>query len=86
MTAKMRNLFLIGCLSLLFSACSDFLEEYSQDQFHPTSALDLNELLIGSGYWDDALKFPQLEALTDDAKEYLQGNEGDGNPQRGFFT
>ena len=82
----MRNLLLICCFGFLLLACSDFLEEYSQDQFHPTSALDLNELLIGSGYWDAELEFSELEALTDDAKEYLEGNKGEGEPQRGFFT
>ena len=82
----MRKYILIGLMGFLLSACSDFLEEYSQDQFHPQSAMDLNELLIGSGYWDDELRIPELEASSDDVKEYLTGDAGTGNSQRGFFT
>jgi hypothetical protein len=35
---------------LLFTSCSDFLKEYSQDTDYVRSWRDLDELLIGSGY------------------------------------
>lgn len=37
--------------SLLFTSCSDFLEEYSQDTDYVRSWKDLDELLIGDCYW-----------------------------------
>ncbi|MDE7074337.1 MAG: RagB/SusD family nutrient uptake outer membrane protein, partial [Odoribacter sp.] len=35
----------------LLASCSNFLEEYSQDQAKVESYKDLDELLIGDGYW-----------------------------------
>ncbi|WP_187376692.1 MULTISPECIES: RagB/SusD family nutrient uptake outer membrane protein [Butyricimonas] len=82
----MKRISLYLIIGLFLMACSDFLEEYSQDQFHPTCALDLNELLIGSGYWQ-TIAFGGLEALSDDAREYRNGNF-QGNPPStyGFYT
>lgn len=38
--------FLLG-----FSACGDFLEEHSQNMAYVKSVTDLDEILIGEGYW-----------------------------------
>ena len=38
-------------LTFLFSACGDFLEEYSQNQAYVENVTDLDELLIGEGYF-----------------------------------
>lgn len=66
----MKKLSVFIIIGLFLAACSDFLEEYSQDQFHPTSATDLNEFLLGSGYWGKSLSFAELEGLSDDVREY----------------
>lgn len=54
MTKNRINIFSIGlvCCSLgaTFTACSDFLEEYSQDTAYVRSCADLDELLLGDGY------------------------------------
>ena len=39
-----------GVVAML-AACSDFLEEYSQDTDYVRSWKDLDELLIGDAYW-----------------------------------
>lgn len=47
----MRNILFLGlCLSLLAS-CSNFLEDYSQDEAKVENIADLDELLIGSVYY-----------------------------------
>lgn len=45
----MKNSLFIGLL-LIFSACSDFLKEYSQDLAKVETVADLDELLLGSAY------------------------------------
>ena len=45
----MKNNLFIGLL-LVFTACSDFLEEYSQDLARVETVADLDELLLGSTY------------------------------------
>lgn len=54
MTTKRINIFSIGlvCFALgsTLTACSDFLEEYSQDTAYVRSFSDLDELLLGDGY------------------------------------
>ena len=82
---KMRNIILTCCLGFLLSACSDFLEEYSQDQYHPSSAVDLNELLLGSGYWGD-MTFVGLTALPDDANESRSHDPEQPPAGWGFYT
>lgn len=45
---KIRNIIMLGAVALTLASCSsDFLEEYSQDLSRPTTATDLEELLIG---------------------------------------
>ena len=66
---KMKIFAWILVIGVLLTACSDFLEEYSQDRFHPSSANDLNELLIGDGYWR-SFQLSGLDGMTDDAREF----------------
>ena len=46
---KNRILYWVICL-LVFTSCSDFLEDYSQDLAYAASTSDLEELLIGNCY------------------------------------
>lgn len=51
-----KGYFTIICgLSFLFAACGDFLEEYSQNQAYVENVTDLDELLIGEGYFPGGL-------------------------------
>ena len=47
----MRNIILLCCLGFLFSACSDFLEERSQNMAYVETINDLDELLVGEVYF-----------------------------------
>jgi hypothetical protein len=47
---KHRFLLAIAGIFFLASACSDFLEEKSQDEVIPKTTTDFRELLLGSGY------------------------------------
>ncbi len=84
-----RNIVYIIALLTICTACSDFLEEQSQDLTYATSCKDLEELLIGSGYMKQinakdhyALKvtnetssayFPWIHVMDDDTEEYVYG-------------
>lgn len=46
----MKKIFIICCMAGLFSACSHFLKEYSQDLAKVESLSDLDEVLLGKGY------------------------------------
>lgn len=46
----MKKIFILCCIAGLFSACSHFLEEYSQDLAKVKSLSDLDEVLLGKGY------------------------------------
>ena len=50
------------------SACSDFLEETSQDEVRPTTVDDLIQLMAGEVYPMNSYECPYLELLTDNAK------------------
>ena len=56
-------------ISFFLAGCSEFLEERSQDKYHPSSLEDLNELLAGSGYWDKSVAFQGIHVMDDDARE-----------------
>ena len=45
----MKRILIICCIAGLFSACSDFLKEYSQDLAKVESFSDLDEVLLGKG-------------------------------------
>ena len=46
----MKRILIICFIAGLFSACSDFLKEYSQDLAKVESFSDLDEVLLGKGY------------------------------------
>ena len=55
---KLKNIYQIAILcGLLFTlaACGDFLEEYSQNQAYVENVTNLDELLIGEGYFTGGL-------------------------------
>lgn len=63
-------------------ACSDFLDEYSQDLTYAKTAADLDEILVGDGYWEilgsevvvsleGEHYFPWMELMSDDAAEHF---------------
>ena len=64
---------------MALSSCSSFLEEYSQDQAQVETWQDLDELLLGDGYWapskfqtssgDINSMFPMLHFMTDELKQ-----------------
>lgn len=65
---KTRFLHIAFILSLLFglTACGDFLEEKSQNKAYVENVVDLDELLIGEGYWP--VNVGQLEMDTTGSK------------------
>lgn len=74
---KIRILFiavLLGCFS-----CGDFLEEDSQTLSYVTSVKDLDELLVGSGYLQNArgtggyYTMAWLEVMDDDSRQFTTG-------------
>lgn len=48
-------------------ACSDFLEEYSQDEFEPTTTTAFDELLMGAGYTYTFHLAEPVVMMSDDA-------------------
>ena len=46
----MKKILIICCIAGMFSACSGFLKEYSQDLAKVESFSDLDEVLLGKGY------------------------------------
>lgn len=95
---KILNLFLVvtGCLFL--SACGDFLKEYSKELTYAHSCKDLDEVLIGNGYFkSDKLSqfslaviqetrfyYPWLQVMDDDLEEFGFGNFGTGSALYGL--
>lgn len=47
----MKKYILLGFVMWLAASCSNFLEEYSQDLAKVENYKDLDEMLIGDGYW-----------------------------------
>lgn len=95
----MRRIYLFlmiaGCLS--FSACGDFLKEYSKELTYAHSCKDLDEVLIGNGYFksnstlstfgsshlqDGRLYYPWLQVMDDDIEEYISGAISPGSALR----
>lgn len=46
----MKKIFILFCTVCILGACSDFLQEYSQDLAKVESLSDLDEILLGKGY------------------------------------
>lgn len=69
-------------LSVLVSACGDFLEEESQSEVIPESASDFSELLLGSGYPTTSSKggpdFSFIAMMDDDCSFFLNFLNWDG--------
>lgn len=69
----MKNrIYIIGLVVLAIgvSSCSDFLKESSQDEVRPSTANDLEQLLLGEGYarMDYFMNF--IDLMTDDVDSY----------------
>lgn len=70
-----RYIRLLGVLLILFSSCSDFLEEKSQDLIIPKSVKDYREFLFGEAYIRDETQIhTYLDIMTDDVKENIKGS------------
>lgn len=73
---KIFYYFIISILGLGMMACSDFLEESSQDEVRPSTVGDLEQLLLGEGYFrGERVIFPWLELLTDNVQNSFTKNE-----------
>ena len=67
---------------MVLSSCGDFLEERSEGKAYVTSCADLEELLVGEGYWNwenqqdvlDMKNLPFLHLMDDDTEMCLLGN------------
>ncbi|PKQ63274.1 hypothetical protein BZG01_16265 [Labilibaculum manganireducens] len=78
--------YLIIFLLFALASCSDFLEEYSQDQAYVTGYNDLDELLLGNAYmkrtnvqsyqWGvrEGLYYPYIHFMADETEQYLNGS------------
>lgn len=70
----MKNIYLAALCCIVCWSCSNFLQEYSQDQAYIRSYKDLDELLIGETYMetvfgDEIGYFPYLQLMADETKE-----------------
>ena len=78
----MKKIFTLLALSgiLVLSSCGDFLKEVSQDEVIPSSANDLEQLLLGEGYQTYRSLMPYLDMLTDD----VMNNYTESSNQQGY--
>ena len=85
-----RYIRLLGVLLILFSSCSDFLEEKSQDLIIPKSVKDYREFLFGEAYIRDETQIhTYLDIMTDDVKENIKGSFLGGDTRAsgyGYYT
>lgn len=80
MKSKIVN---IGFLLLIVLAgCSDFLDEFSQDEVRPSTVSDMEELLLGEGYLNGA---EMLNGIMDIFTDDIQCNGVDGNNFRNYY-
>lgn len=79
MIGDMKRFFyclIISILGVGISGCGDFLEESSQDEVRPSTVNDLEQLLLGEGYFrSDHVIFPWLELLTDNVQNSFTEND-----------
>ncbi len=78
----MRNRYLVALFCIACWSCSNFLQEYSQDQSYIRSYKDLDELLVGETYMetnfgDEIAYFPYLQLMADEAQENVAENFND---------
>lgn len=64
---KIFQLMALAFAVMALGACSDFLEEYSQDEFEPKTTTAFDELLMGEGYNFAFHMGEVLEIMSDDA-------------------
>lgn len=60
----MKHIYIIGILLFCCCSCSSFLEEYSQDLARVENVTDLDELLLGSAYYNPGRRlseYPYME-------------------------
>lgn len=70
----MKRFTILVLVSVLLGACSNFLEETSQDLIVPKSVKDYQEFLFGEGYLrDDISVHTWLDVMTDDVQENISG-------------
>ena len=71
----MKNkIFILGAITgmLTLGACGNFLEEESQSEVIPKTTSDFSELLLGTGYPDDAEpNFSFMSLMDDDCAHFL---------------
>ena len=71
----MKNkIFILGAITgmLTLGACGNFLEEESQSEVIPKTTSDFSELLLGTGYPDDAEpNFSFISLMDDDCAHFL---------------
>lgn len=87
----MRNIILGWLCVCLTGACSDFLEEKSQDEVLVRTASDYSELLLGYMGYSDCWRLLYLlsdETRLDDNQYWGDGNADDatGISYKGFYT
>ena len=70
---KIQYLYII-VVGILLGACSDFLEENSQDLMIPKSVKNYKELLYGEGLNNKVVLCEYLDVMTDDAEEIINTN------------
>lgn len=68
----MKKYIFLYLLVWLTTSCSDFLEEYSNDLAKVESYSDLDELLIGDGYWYPSTAYTSSSMLRIDGDTYLR--------------
>ena len=67
---KRKVYLILTVMAMLMTGCGDFLEETSQDEVCPSSASDLQQLLLGEGYLLTSTLTPYLEMLTDNVTSF----------------
>ncbi|SHM45213.1 SusD family protein [Chitinophaga jiangningensis] len=78
---KFKSLILAGVTGLLtFSGCSKFLEEKSQSEVIPKTAIDYRELLIGSGYMNNSEPMNMVYFMDDDVDLFIEFANGQESP------
>ena len=81
---KKHNLLYIISI-LLFGACSDFLDESSQDLLIPKTVQNYKEFLYGEGLNNKLILCDYLDVMTDDAEEYINLKRLDREDKRARF-
>lgn len=78
MKYRFLNIFaILGCLTM--SSCSKFLEEQSQSEVIPKTAIDYRELLMGSGYLGQTEPTSFLYFMDDDVDLFLEYADGNAS-------